>query len=60
MEVSSVVLTPFVLCFSLPACAEDICAFVRDFTVSVDGLGHVCGYSLFDFQTYGDARYAGK
>jgi autophagy-related protein 9 len=59
MEVSSVVLAPFVLWFSLPSCAEDVCAFVRDFTMNVDGLGHVCGYSLFDFQKYGDARYAG-
>eukprot|EP00501_MAST-03F_sp_TOSAG23-6_P001644 GSMAST32.ASY1.ANO1.1711.1 assembled CDS len=60
MEVSSVVVAPFILLFSLPSCAEDICAFVRDYTVNIDGLGHVCGYSLFDFEKFGDEKYAGK
>lgn len=56
-EVVSVILTPAVLFFSLPRCAEDVVAFVRDFTVHVDGLGHVCGFSLFDFAKYGNPRF---
>merc|ERR1712072_148409 len=56
-EVTSVVFAPLVLCFSLPSSAPNILEFIRDNTVDVDGLGSVLGHSLFDFDTYGDAKY---
>lgn len=57
MEVLSVVLTPLVLCFSLPRCAPQIIEFVRDHSRYVEGVGAVCDYSLFDFDRYGDERF---
>lgn len=56
-EVVSVVLTPLLLWCSLPKCGDNIVDFVRDFTVQVDGLGSVCGYSLFDFSRFGDVSF---
>ncbi|EKG17611.1 Autophagy-related protein 9 [Macrophomina phaseolina MS6] len=49
-EVLSMVLTPFVLWHSLPQCSERIIDFFREFTIHVDGLGHVCSYAVFDFK----------
>ncbi|GME27332.1 Autophagy-related protein 9 [Neofusicoccum parvum] len=40
-EVLSMVLTPFVLWYSLPQCSERIVDFFREFTIHVDGLGHI-------------------
>ncbi|KAJ3559993.1 hypothetical protein NP233_g11118 [Leucocoprinus birnbaumii] len=40
-ELVSVVLTPFVLWFSLPDCAPAIIDFFREFSVHVDGRGYV-------------------
>eukprot|EP00743_Colponemidia_sp_Colp-15_P003505 GILK01003783.1.p1 GENE.GILK01003783.1~~GILK01003783.1.p1 ORF type:complete len:674 (+),score=105.22 GILK01003783.1:92-2113(+) len=57
-EILSVVYTPFVLIFSLPKLADEIVQFIRDFTVDMDGVGHVCGFGLFDFQKYGNIEYA--
>ena len=45
-EIFSVVFAPLVLCFSLPKCADDICAFVKHNTIEVDGLGAVLADSL--------------
>mmetsp|Transcript_4303 Transcript_4303/g.12400 ORF Transcript_4303/g.12400 Transcript_4303/m.12400 type:complete len:983 (-) Transcript_4303:227-3175(-) len=56
-EMLSVLLTPFVLYFSLPACADDIVAFVRDNTTHVDGLGDVCSLAGFDLRRHGNPRY---
>lgn len=36
-EVLSVIMTPYVLCFKLPDCAENIVKFVGDHTVDVEG-----------------------
>lgn len=49
-EVLSMVFTPFVLWHSLPLCSERIIDFFREFTIHVDGLGHVCSYAVFDFK----------
>lgn len=49
-ELLSMVLTPFVLWYSLPQCSERIVDFFREFTIHVDGLGHVCSYAVFDFK----------
>ncbi|WRT66735.1 uncharacterized protein IL334_003698 [Kwoniella shivajii] len=49
-ELLSVILTPFVLFFSLPPCAGAIIDFFREFTVHVDGVGYVCSFAVFDFR----------
>ncbi|KAF5870684.1 putative autophagy-related protein 9 protein [Botrytis fragariae] len=49
-EVLSIIITPFLLWFSLPKCAEQIIDFFREFTVHVDGVGYVCSFAVFDFK----------
>jgi hypothetical protein len=56
-EMASVVVTPFVLYFSLPKCAPEILKFVRSFTTHVEGVGDICSLSAFDFQRHGNAKY---
>lgn len=55
-ELLSVVLTPFVLWFSLPNCAPAIVDFFREFTVHVDSLGYVCSFAVFDFRRHGNVH----
>jgi autophagy-related protein 9 len=55
-ELLSVLLTPFVLWLSLPACAPAIIDFFRDFTVHVDGRGYVCSFAEFNFQRHGNVK----
>ena len=52
-ELLSVITTPFVMMYSLSNCSEKIIDFFREFTVHVDGLGHVCSYAVFDFKRNG-------
>ena len=56
-ELASIVLTPFVLYFSLPACVPAILSFARDFTVHVDGVGDICSLAAFDFARHGNLKY---
>ncbi|KAI9459444.1 APG9-domain-containing protein [Lactarius psammicola] len=56
-ELTSVVLTPFILWFALPPCAPTIVDFFREFTVHVDGLGYVCSFAVFDFQRHGNVKF---
>ncbi|KAI0780544.1 APG9-domain-containing protein [Trametes elegans] len=56
-ELLSVLLTPFVLWYSLPPCAPAIVDFFREFTVHVDGLGYVCSFAVFDFQRHGNIKF---
>lgn len=56
-EILSVVVTPLILWFTLPACSEKIIDFVKDFTVHVDGIGYVCSFALFDFSKNGNTKY---
>ena len=56
-EILGCITTPFLLCFALPQRAEQILNFVKSFTVHVEGVGHVCGFALFDFERHGDTRY---
>lgn len=56
-ELSSVVITPIVLWHSLPRCAPAILTFVRQNTVSVDGIGDVCSFAAFDLRKHGDGEY---
>ena len=56
-EMASIVVTPFILYFSLPRCAPAILAFVRDFTTHVPGVGDVCSLAAFDFERHGNSKY---
>ncbi|KAH9852710.1 APG9-domain-containing protein [Lenzites betulinus] len=56
-ELASVLLTPFVLWYSLPPCAPAIVDFFREFTLHVDGLGYVCSFAVFDFQRHGNVKF---
>ena len=49
-EILSIIFTPFILWFSLPKCSDRLVDFFREFTVHVDGLGHVCSFAVFDFK----------
>lgn len=53
-EMLSVILTPIILCFSLPNCSASIVTFFRDFSIHIDGLGYVCSFALFDFYKNGN------
>ncbi|ORY24579.1 autophagy protein Apg9-domain-containing protein [Naematelia encephala] len=57
-ELLSVLLTPFILFFSLPPCAGAIIDFFREFTVHVDGVGYVCSFAVFDFRRHGAVKPA--
>ncbi|KAG5636822.1 hypothetical protein H0H81_006738 [Sphagnurus paluster] len=56
-ELLSVVLTPFVLWFSLPDCAPAIIDFFREFSVHVDGRGYVCSFAEFNFDRHGNVKF---
>ncbi|KAJ1438371.1 autophagy protein Apg9-domain-containing protein, partial [Ochromonadaceae sp. CCMP2298] len=60
MEILSVVLTPVVLCFSLPACAHTVLDFIRNHSRYIEGVGAVCDFSLFDLERYGDDDYGAE
>ncbi|URE42244.1 POX [Musa troglodytarum] len=36
---------------------DDIVRFVSDYTVYVDGVGHICSFSAFDFKSHGNGQY---
>ncbi|KAL7559300.1 hypothetical protein ACA910_001383 [Epithemia clementina (nom. ined.)] len=59
-EVLSLILSPYILCVSLPRCAEAICEFVLSIKSEVPGVGEVCGYATFNFDVYGDESWEGK
>lgn len=48
-ELASVIITPFLLWFSLAKSSDRIVDFFREFTIHVDGLGYVCTFATFDF-----------
>ncbi|GMM55419.1 autophagy protein [Maudiozyma humilis] len=50
-ELASMILTPFILWFSLPKSASNIVDFFRESSVYVDSLGYVCKYAMFDINT---------
>lgn len=55
-ELLSVILTPFILWYTLPRCAPDIVDFCREFTIHVDGLGYVCSFAVFNFERHGNVN----
>ncbi|KAG5608583.1 hypothetical protein H5410_019864 [Solanum commersonii] len=56
-EMASIFLTPYLLLFVVPKKVDDILRFIADFTVHVEGVGHVCSFSVFDFQNHGNSKY---
>ncbi|CAI8602855.1 unnamed protein product [Vicia faba] len=56
-EMASIFLTPYLLLFVVPKRVDDILQFIADFTVHVEGVGHVCSFSVFDFQKHGNSSY---
>lgn len=56
-ECISVILTPYILCFSLPHSAQPILQFIEKHTTTDDQLGSVCAYSTFNFKRYGNSKY---
>jgi autophagy-related protein 9 len=49
-ELASVIFVPIIFWWRLPDCAEQLVDFFREFTIHVDGLGHVCSFAVFDFK----------
>ncbi|KAM1570665.1 hypothetical protein FF1_035706 [Malus domestica] len=56
-EMASIFLTPYLLIFVVPKRVDDILQFIADFTVNVEGVGHVCSFSTFDFERHGNSNY---
>ncbi|KAF9618257.1 hypothetical protein IFM89_000892 [Coptis chinensis] len=56
-EMASILLTPYLLLFVVPTRVGDILQFISDFTVDVEGVGHVCSFSVFDFERHGNRNY---
>ncbi|XP_061366963.1 autophagy-related protein 9-like [Gastrolobium bilobum] len=56
-EMASIFLTPYLLLLVVPKRVDDILQFIADFTVDVEGVGHVCSFSVFDFQARGNSNY---
>ncbi|KAG4913227.1 hypothetical protein JHK84_053685 [Glycine max] len=56
-EMASIFLTPYLLLCIVPKRVDDILQFIADFTVNVEGVGHVCSFSAFDFQEHGNSHY---
>lgn len=56
-EMASIFLTPYLLLFVVPKRVDDILQFIADFTDHVEGVGHVCSFSAFDFQKHGNRKY---
>ncbi|CAR28755.1 ZYRO0F11264p [Zygosaccharomyces rouxii] len=55
-ELASLIMTPFILWFSLPRSADRIVEFFRDNSVYVDGLGYVCKYAMFEINDSTDTK----
>ncbi|XP_009420448.2 autophagy-related protein 9 [Musa acuminata AAA Group] len=56
-EMMSIFLTPIMLIFVVPERVDDILRFISDYTVYVDGVGHICSFSAFDFKSHGNGQY---
>ncbi|KAL5149194.1 Autophagy-related protein 9 [Glycine soja] len=56
-EMASIFLTPYLLLLVVPKRVDDILQFIADFTVDVEGVGHVCSFSVFNFQEHGNSNY---
>lgn len=52
-ECLSVVMAPYILCFSLPPRSREILLFLRSHTLALPNAGSVCRFAEFDFKQYG-------
>ena len=59
-EILAAFVAPYVLCVSLPPCAESICEFVLATKTEISGAGEVCGFATFDFDKFGDESWEGR
>jgi autophagy-related protein 9 len=60
-EVAALVLAPYILFFKLSQCAPAICEFcLLSKARMAAGGGDVCGFSTFDFDTFGDEAWEGR
>uniref|UniRef100_A0A1J3KAR0 Autophagy-related protein 9 n=1 Tax=Noccaea caerulescens TaxID=107243 RepID=A0A1J3KAR0_NOCCA len=56
-EIASIFITPFLLMFVVPKRVDDILEFIRNYTVDIEGVGNVCSFSAFNFESHGNTRY---
>ncbi|KAL8138936.1 hypothetical protein V2J09_004937 [Rumex salicifolius] len=56
-EMASIFLTPYLLIFVVPKRVDSILQFIADVTVNVEGVGHVCSFSAFEFKDHGNSNY---
>ncbi|KAJ0966621.1 hypothetical protein J5N97_023538 [Dioscorea zingiberensis] len=56
-EMASIFVTPYLLIFVVPKHVDGILRFISDFTVDIEGVGHVCSLSVFDFESHGNRKY---
>jgi len=56
-EMLGVLITPFMLIFTLPNSSEKIIEFFQKFTVHVDGVGYICSFANFSFTKHGNKKY---
>ncbi|KAJ6844662.1 autophagy-related protein 9 isoform X2 [Iris pallida] len=56
-EMASIFITPYLLIFVVPKRVDDILRFITDFTVDIEGVGHVCSFSAFNFESHGNRKY---
>eukprot|EP00299_Pterocystis_sp_00344_P016915 c8492_g1_i2.p1 GENE.c8492_g1_i2~~c8492_g1_i2.p1 ORF type:complete len:682 (+),score=139.71 c8492_g1_i2:55-2046(+) len=57
-EVLSIIVTPFVLMFSLADSMGDFVEFVRTFTEELDDVGgDVCSFAMFNFERHGNPQF---
>ncbi|WKY13987.1 hypothetical protein Q1695_004652 [Nippostrongylus brasiliensis] len=59
-ELSSPILTPFILLFWIRPKCRELVRFFHDNTVRVDGLGDVCSFALMDIARHGDVNWNGS
>lgn len=60
-ELAALVLAPYILFFKLSKCAPAICEFCLVSKARMaNGGGDVCGFSTFDFDTFGDEAWEGR
>uniref|UniRef100_A0A6C0CJJ1 Autophagy-related protein 9 n=1 Tax=viral metagenome TaxID=1070528 RepID=A0A6C0CJJ1_9ZZZZ len=57
MEIFSVIVTPWIMWFSLARSADDIVKFVSQNTIRLDDVGDVCVLATFDFENHGNYKY---
>lgn len=57
-EIIGIVVTPFILWYSLSPTTDSIIEFVTEFTKNVNGVGLLCEFAIFDFELNGDLEYS--